>query len=416
MEEEHAKEAEAGMSIRLDRKHLIAVWLLWCTVWLVGCGPTPYPTPTPSLTPRPTTTLYPTFTPTAPHRAAVSSATPEPASESPTPGSARETSVPTPSEEPSATLPPDTPTPAATRAVGPPPRLTGQILFPVFDVNRQTYDLYRLDLSTGQLGLLQAEASQPALSPDGTQVAYRSWRPDFRGLVVRSVEEGDAWRLTEFTEAARPRWSPESERFLFFGRQEPDRKERIYLFTGAASMPVVEVRRDGSPILGTAPAWLPDGRMVYQGCYRDKCGLIQIHVDGTGSTVLVEDTTAVAPDVSPDGSQAAFMSQLGGYWQVNVVNADGSGWRRLTDDWYWNGLPVWSPDGRYIAFVSTRDENWPDTFVKAENRTFSLWVMDADGGSQRQLNPFTWVLDGVPGSVPRHEHGGWVEEGIAWGP
>jgi Tol biopolymer transport system component len=313
-------------------------------------------------------------------------------------------------------MPPDTPTPAASRAVGPPPRLTGQILFPVFDLSRQTYDVYRLEVSTGQLGLFEAEASQPALSAGGTQVAYRSWRPDYRGLVVRSLHEGEPWRLTEFTEAARPRWSPEGERFLFFGRQEPDRKERIYLFTGAETMPVVEVRRDGSPILGTAPAWLPDGRMVYQGCYQDKCGLIRLHVDGTGSTVLVEDTTAVAPDVSPDGSQIAFMSRLGGYWQVNVVRADGSGWHRLTDDWYWNGLPVWSPDGRHIAFVSTRDENWPDTPVEAENRTFSLWVMDADGGGQRQLHPFTWVVDGVPGSVPGHEHSGWVEESIAWGP
>jgi Tol biopolymer transport system component len=130
---------------------------------------------------------------------------------------------------------------------------------------------------------------------------------------------------------------------------------------------------------------------------------------------LFKDDTA--PAVSPDGSQIAYMSKNSGYWQVNVVNADGSGRHSLTDDWYWNGLPTWSPDGRYIVFVSTRDENWPDNFVQAENNQFRLWIMDADGGNQRPLDEaFTFRADGLPATAPAEEAGGWIEERMIWLP
>jgi hypothetical protein len=110
----------------------------------------------------------------------------------------------------------------------------------------------------------------------------------------------------------------------------------------------------------------------------------------------------------------AYMSNSSGYWQVNVVNVDGTGQMRLTDDWYWNGLPVWSPDGKQILFVSTRDENWPDNFVLAENKDFRLWMMDADGGNQRPASDLPFRLDGIPAGVPQHEAAGWIEERLVW--
>lgn len=110
------------------------------------------------------------------------------------------------------------------------------------------------------------------------------------------------------------------------------------------------------------------------------------------------------------------MSRSSGYWQVNVVNADGTNQRRLTDDWYWNGLPAWSPDGKYLVFVSTRDENWPDNFVLSENVRFRLWLMSADGKNQRPLHDFTFRLDGVPAGIPAQEVGGWIEERLVWLP
>ena len=79
------------------------------------------------------------------------------------------------------------------------------------------------------------------------------------------------------------------------------------------------------------------------------------------------------PYWSPDGSQIVFQSNRSGAWQIHVVNADGSGLRRLTHDEANDETPVWHPDGEHILFVSDRDGN------------LELYLMDADGRNQRNL-------------------------------
>ncbi len=64
---------------------------------------------------------------------------------------------------------------------------------------------------------------------------------------------------------------------------------------------------------------------------------------------------------------AAFNSE------IYVMNADGSGQRRLTRNAASDFAPAWSPDGRKIAFVSRRDGNC------------EIYVMNADGSGQRRL-------------------------------
>jgi len=317
---------------------------------------------------------------------------------------------------PTPTPPAETPTPAATRAAGPAPKLAGYLLFPVFDTNDQTYHLYQLDLKSGEIEKLIERASQPAVTHDGKRVAWRSWDQSQRGLLSRPIDGADVWTMIQFSEAARPSWSPDDQQFVYPSRQLPDRESRLYLFTGAGDPPWIEILRHGRSIYGRAPVFLPDGRIVYQGCEGTACGLYVMSADGTNPKQISIYTDDTAPAVSPDGKQIAYMSRSSGYWQVMVVNIDGTGSRRLTDDWYWNGLPVWSPDGKYLIFVSTRDENWPDNFVLSENSRFRLWVMAADGTGQRALSDFTFRLDGVPAGSPSHETAGWIDERLDWRP
>ncbi len=375
----------------------------------VACGGEPEPTAVSRNTPEPVATLRPTFTATAPVRPGD---TPRPATEAPP------TAKPEPAVtlSPSPTPPEETPTPAATRPQGAPPRLSGTLLFPIFDTTAQTYHIYRMDLATGKMEVYIKEASQPAVTLTGNRIAWRSWKADMRGLLSRPLDGKDIWRMISFTEAARPDWSPDGQQFVFPSRQEPDRESRLYLFTGIGDEPFIEIRRHGSPIIGRTPIFTPDGRIVYQGCIENKCGLYVMNVDGTNPRQLTQGVDDTTPAVSPDGRRVAYMTKESGHWQVAVVNMDGSGQRRLTDDWYWNGLPVWSPDGKHIIFVSTRDENWPDNFVLSENTQFRLWVMDADGGNQWPLHEHTFRLDGVPAGVAPHEAGGWIEERLVWLP
>lgn len=400
---------------------IVVLILLLSGMGLTACGATPELTPLPTDTPLPTGTLRPTYTPTVLARA---THTAMPTAESPVDTAspqASQTAAPTRTggrtPEPSPTPPEETPTPAATRAAGPPPELSGTLYFPIFDTTEQTYHIYRLDLDAGQLDIFIERASQPAITADGERIAWRSWNHEQRGLLSRPIDGADIWQMIRFNEAGRPDWAPNGQNFVFPSRQEPDRISRLYLYTGVSEEePFIEIQRHGSPVIGRTPAFLPDGRIVYQGCVEDLCGLYVMGVDGTNPQRLTEFEDDTAPAVSPDGTKIAYMSKVSGYWQVNVINVDGTGQHHLTDDWYWNGLPAWSPDGEQIIFVSTRDENWPDNFVLSDNAEFRLWLMDADGENQRQLDDAPFRLDGVPAGVAGHEAGGWIEERMVWMP
>ena len=61
-------------------------------------------------------------------------------------------------------------------------------------------------------------------------------------------------------------------------------------------------------------------------------------------------------DLSPDGSQIVYSTcehVYGGYG-IAAVELDGTGGRRLTEDGYFDHYPVWSPDGKRVAFVGYR--------------------------------------------------------------
>ena len=88
-------------------------------------------------------------------------------------------------------------------------------------------------------------------------------------------------------------------------------------------------------------------------------------------------------------AQIAFMSDRDWHWEIYVMDADGGNQRNLTNDPGEDMDPSWSLDGKRIAFHSDRGGNR------------QIYVMDADGGNQRNLsnNDFdewdpSWSLDG----------------------
>jgi Tol biopolymer transport system component len=82
----------------------------------------------------------------------------------------------------------------------------------------------------------------------------------------------------------------------------------------------------------------------------------------------------------PEAMRIVFVSNRDGNDEIYMVNGDGGGLSRLTENAGMDQMPAWSPDGRLIAFVSDRD-----AAVGTTPATRDVYVMNADGSGQRRL-------------------------------
>jgi tetratricopeptide (TPR) repeat protein len=351
---------------------------------LVAVIPTPTPTFTFTPMPTPTSTFIPTPTDTL--------------APAPTPTDTRAATV-TPTLADTAT---PTPTPTNTPALA----VAGKIAFPVFDPTRKTYDVFIANADGAGREKIKEDASQPALSPDGKRIAFRSWDPLGRGLVVMNLDGSDRQRMTNALEDARPDWYPDWDGFVFHSRKEADRSPRLYKVGAWGGAEAEVLQWEGQSLLGDSPSFLGKDQIVYHLCLLEGCSVYIMNLDGSGNKVLVEKIGQGrgAPAGSPDGSRVAFMKRQDGNWDVYVVNADGSNLKRLTNDPAIDGIPTWSPDGRYIAFASNRGGQW------------AIWVVNPDGGTPQKLFDVGGSIDGIVRAEPVYSSVGWIEESISWRP
>ncbi|WP_193614349.1 serine hydrolase [Nocardioides lijunqiniae] len=223
-----------------------------------------------------------------------------------------------------------------------------------------------------------AVPSQPALSPDGSRVAY----------VVRTIDEEQdthvdrLWTvgtadgaapsrpLTGGTSDTAPRWSPDGSRLAFLRAQ--DDAAQVWLLPADGGEPE---QATSLPLGAGAAVWSPDcSRIAF-------AAAVDPSPRGTGPIV------ASRLDYQADGAGMVGSVRA----QLHVLDVASGECRQLTDGAESAGEPVWLADGRTLAFTRRVGEDTDLTFRTAVHL---LDVDDAQAGAR-----VVALADGVAGTV-----------------
>ena len=198
-----------------------------------------------------------------------------------------------------------------------------------------------------------ADDGQPAWSPDGQRLAFKTAQGGSNQLAVINANGKDEALLTRtfrFSEG-QPAWSPDATTLLY--RRTPE-----------------------NPLVQDGDIWV-----------LDVAASATTPTQPVTHAVLLRTGDERYPSYSPDGTQIAFRGDLDlaeptGDEELYVMNADGTGVRQLTSNADFDSAPSWSPDGRRILF-----ERAPaGTFTPGtEAQEKDVYVMNADGSDPRRL-------------------------------
>ncbi|MBS1828618.1 MAG: protein kinase [Acidobacteria bacterium] len=283
---------------------------------------------------------------------------------------------------------------------------------------------------------IAAQGYLPAWSPDGRSIVYSTETftlPSIRGgptsrLVIVDVATGKDRRLVT-GDAIQPKWSPHGHRIAYWGLAAGGQRN-IYTVRadgtgGSAVALMTDVAVDWNPVWGVkgdelyflsdrggtmnvwrigvdeqtgeargsvSPMTLPaahvmhfsateGGSFVYAAGQQETL-LYSIGYDEQNVKTSGEITAASAGinsrniynfSFSPDGKQLVHDAVGEGQEDIWIVNADGSGRRRLTSDAFIDRMPVWSPNSNEIAFFGDRSGEYDE------------WMIQSDGSGLRQL-------------------------------
>jgi Tol biopolymer transport system component len=169
----------------------------------------------------------------------------------------------------------------------------------------------------------EGEPFEPAWSPDGTSIAFFKWIPKVGDAIAVINVDGTGLRVITTPGPCNDQfgtWSPDGTKILFYRQCKS---------------------QDGAPGIYTVGASGSDERQLIATASQDAIQRGETLRNGIG--------VVFGLDWSPDGSRIVLgnLPPGSGSDPVEVINADGSGLRMLTE----GESPTWSPDGDDIAFL-----------------------------------------------------------------
>jgi serine/threonine-protein kinase len=208
----------------------------------------------------------------------------------------------------------------------------------------------------------------PALSPNGELIAYSKGPADRMRIFVRQVSGGQPIAVSTGSGAApqrQPEWSPDGSSLLY------ESGDSVYLVPALGGVPRlvgpgINTRAGRGLRYFTTKSWAPDGKRFL---FNRADSLLVQPIDGGSPTLLARLPIADPHSFtwSPDGRWIAFVtgnsifnlapSNLGnvGPSSIWIMRATGGEPRKITTGDALNLSPAWMPDSRHLLFVSNRD-------------------------------------------------------------
>lgn len=212
----------------------------------------------------------------------------------------------------------------------------------------------------------------PTWSPDARAIAYTSWRTGFQDIFISRIYEGTMVNPAKGTANAQnslPMFSPDGTRLAFTSNRDGNSEVYIMNIDGTGLR-----RITNHPAIDTTPTWSPSGTQL--AFTSDRGGTQSIYVVGVDGLnvrrVTFENSDRATWSPAPR-NEIAYTARTGPGHDIKVLDIATNEIRQLTFGEGSNEAPTWAPNGRHLAFWSTRSGR------------AQIFTVDYDGKNIRQM-------------------------------
>jgi TolB protein len=211
----------------------------------------------------------------------------------------------------------------------------------------------------------------PNWSPDGRSIAYTSYRTGIADIMISNIFAGTLEQPTKGVgQNYLPVFSPDGSKIAFASNR--DGNNEIYVMNRDGSN---VTRLTNNQAIDVTPTWSPTGTQI--AFTSERSGSPQIYVvnaDGSGLRRISSESYADRATWSPPPlNEIAFTAKTGPGFDIKILNIASGETRQITFGEGSNESPAWSPNGRHLAFMSTR-----------AGRS-QIFTVDRDGRNLRQI-------------------------------